>query len=551
MSDPDQGSREGSQFGPYRLLRVLGRGGMGEVYEAEDTVKGRVVALKLMSKSVSRDPVFRKRMIREARTAGRLHEPHVVPVHDFGEIDGQLYLDMRMIDGTDLRAILTRYGPLTPPRAVAVVRQIAAALDAAHAAGVVHRDVKPENILLTDADFAYLVDFGIASATSDERLTQMGSAVGTWRYMAPERFISDHVTDRADIYALACVLHECLTGAPPYRADSAGVLINAHLNLPIPKPSRSRAGIPAAFDEVVARGMAKDPAERWASAGELAAAAHEALTARDKDRAEAILERSTEATLPAIGDWSPTLVPQRPASAPAAPPTPPSYFGSDRSPPIGPRAQLPPGPPPPGGAGPLPSKPGRPRNRTRWVLGAVAVVAVVVLGALGVWLGTRTHTHTGTAATPTSSEPATVTVTTSNSTAEVARLLRFAPAGLQCNPEGAVLGALVSVSCDPAPPFSSLEYSLYANADALRVAFQQTIRKDVVTPCPGAKVGPDHWVHASTGDKVIGSRACGTYQNTPAMVWTVDSWLVLAQVQGNNLNAIYGWWKNNATPSPR
>ena len=149
MGDTNADSREGSQFGPYRLRRLVGRGGMGDVYEAEDTVRERIVALKLMSQTLSSDPVFRSRMQREARTAGRLHEPHVVPIHDFGEIDGQLYVDMRLIDGKDLATTLSRFGPLPPPRAVAIVRQIGAALDAAHAAGVMHRDVKPENILIS------------------------------------------------------------------------------------------------------------------------------------------------------------------------------------------------------------------------------------------------------------------------------------------------------------------------------------------------------------------------------------------------------------------
>ncbi|MGB9225147.1 serine/threonine-protein kinase, partial [Mycobacterium sp.] len=212
-------SREGTTFGQYTLRRLVGRGGMGDVYEAEDTVRERIVALKLMSETLSRDPVFRTRMQREARTAGRLQEPHVVPIHDYGEIDGQLYVDMRLIDGKDLATIVSRYGPLTPPRAVAIIRQIGSALDAAHTAGVMHRDVKPENILVSGDDFAYLVDFGIASAASDEKLTQLGSTVGTVKYMAPERFSEAEVTYRADIYALTCVLYECLTGSPPYMGD--------------------------------------------------------------------------------------------------------------------------------------------------------------------------------------------------------------------------------------------------------------------------------------------------------------------------------------------
>ena len=175
-------------FGPYRLLRLIGKGGMGEVYEAEDTVKDRVVALKLLPEGVSHDPVFRKRLQREAHSAGRLQEPHVVPIHDYGEIDGVLFVDMRMINGSDLRKLLKNFGPMTPARAVAIVRQVASALDAAHESGIMHRDVKPENILITRDDFAYLVDFGIANAASDEKLTELGTAVGTYAYMAPERF---------------------------------------------------------------------------------------------------------------------------------------------------------------------------------------------------------------------------------------------------------------------------------------------------------------------------------------------------------------------------
>ncbi|ORV65915.1 serine/threonine protein kinase PknE [Mycobacterium gastri] len=323
MGDTTADSREGSQFGQYRLRRLVGRGAMGDVYEAEDTVRERVVALKLMSPALSSDPVFRTRMQREARTAGRLHEPHVVPIHDYGEIDGQLYVDMRLIDGKDLAAMLKRYGPLTPPRAVAVVRQIGSALDAAHAAGVTHRDVKPENILVSGDDFAYLVDFGIASATTDEKLTQLGNTVGTLYYMAPERFGNTEVTYRADIYALACVLYECLTGSPPYRGDQLGVM-GAHLNQAIPRPSAARPGIPAAFDQVIVRGMAKDPADRYATCGDLSAAAYAALATPDQDRATDILQRSQVAPLPAavVGQAAGGLAAPTPAAQPTGWPAP-------------------------------------------------------------------------------------------------------------------------------------------------------------------------------------------------------------------------------------
>ncbi|UQB93679.1 MULTISPECIES: serine/threonine-protein kinase PknH/PknJ [Mycobacterium] len=388
MSD-EQASRAGSMFGPYHLKRLLGRGGMGEVYEAEHTVKEWTVAVKLLSESFSRDPVFRERMKREARTAGRLQEPHVVPVHDYGEIDGQIFLEMRLVEGTDLDSVLKRFGPLTPPRAVAVITQIASALDAAHAAGVMHRDVKPQNILVTADDFAYLVDFGIASATTDEKLTQLGTAVGTWKYMAPERFSDAEVTYRADIYALACVLFECLTGAPPYRADSAGMLVSAHMMDPIPAPSQRRPDIPKAFDAVIARGMAKRPEDRYASAGDLALAAKQALSHPDQDRAATILRRSQEAALPTAVNPDPrlsTAPPPRPYqpvfnTPPPSPSAAPYYQGASAN--WG-------GPPPQfANATPWGQPPPRPRRNVWLVVAAVAVVFVLLGSGLGIWLVTR------------------------------------------------------------------------------------------------------------------------------------------------------------------
>jgi serine/threonine kinase PknH len=385
----------GSRFGPYHLRRLLGRGGMGEVYEAYDTVKDRVVALKLMSAAVSSDPVFRERMQREAHTAGRLQEPHVVPIHNYGEIDGQLFIDMRFIEGSDVSTLLTRHGPLPPPRAVAIIRQIAAALDAAHAAGVMHRDIKPENILITGDDFAYLVDFGIAAAVTEERLTQTGSAVGTWNYMAPERFRTDEVTYRADIYALACVLYECLTGSPPYWADSLPVLMAAHLYQPIPRPSQERPGIPAAFDEVIALGMAKDPADRYPRAGDLAVAAHQALSTPDQHQAVNILQHSQQATLAGTD-----LAASPSAPTPTlAPPWPPTFA------PLWPPSLAP-----------------APRKRTPWlILGAAALVIVAVLGGLGIWRASLPH-HDGVAGSGTKTTTTTTRTTTTIPTVPPERL---------------------------------------------------------------------------------------------------------------------------------
>jgi serine/threonine protein kinase len=317
MNESRPGSRAGSRFGPYQLRRLLGRGGMGEVYEAYDTVKDRVVALKLVSEQVSSDDVFRRRLQREAQTAGRLQEPHIVPIHDYGELDGQLFIDMRLIEGKDVGAVLNRTGPLPPARAVAIVEQVASALDAAHRAGVIHRDIKPENILLTERDFAYLVDFGIAAAATEQRVTKTGVAVGSWNYMAPERFGKDDATYRVDIYALACLLYECLTGTKPFQTDSLSSLMAAHLMEPVPRPSQRNPAVPAAFDEVIARGMAKDPIDRYATAGDLAQAALHALSAPDQRQATDLIQHSQHfapprwVAGPPVPPWIPPAPPKR------------------------------------------------------------------------------------------------------------------------------------------------------------------------------------------------------------------------------------------------
>jgi serine/threonine-protein kinase len=565
-------------FGPYQLKRALGRGGMGEVYEAEHTVKGWTVALKLMSESVSSDPVFRERMRREARITGRLQEPHVVPIHDYGEIDGQMFLEMRLIEGTDLDTLLKRFGSLSPPRAVAILTQIASALDAAHAAGVTHRDVKPPNILVTRDDFAYLVDFGIASANTDEKLTQFGTAVGTWKYMAPERFSNDPVDYRADIYSLACVLYECLTGSPPYASDSAGVLVTAHLMEPIPQPSAKRAGVPRAFDAVIARGMAKKPQDRYASAGDLARAAHEALTNPEQTQAVNILRRSEEATLPHLKAAIP------PAPSPAKPAADPARFGGTPQPlrradgysSTPPHYQAGWGGPPPSApqqfAAPAPWGAGNPppRKRNPWplVAGAAAVVVILILVAVGI--ATLGHDDEGTPnAGPTTTTTRTTTRTLTSSTTTpyappspppeaLNRLLSQLPAGYPpgaCKPEGQPIpGGIVSVMCgqntDPNGP-TVAEYGLFSDLKALQDAFSGFMNSDAVVKCPGNKASPGTWWHNKDPNTVLGQIGCGMYKgNEPQVMWTNQQTMVFAVVngtpQGPNLDQLYTWWTSHS-----
>ncbi|KQY39068.1 hypothetical protein ASD42_12370 [Nocardia sp. Root136] len=286
---------------------------MGEVYEAYDTSKNRVVALKMLNRELATDPTFVQRFRRESHAMASVQEPHVIPVHDWGEVDGVLYIDMRLVKGVDLKERLQQYGRLTPVEAVQVVEQIAFALDAAHEIGLVHRDVKPANILLTGNLFAYLVDFGIAHSATDPQLTSAGSAVGSMAYMAPERFESVPMAPSVDTYALTCVLYECLVGRVPFPVNSLAGAIGSHQMAPAPRPSAADSTL-ATFDAVVERGMAKRPDQRYATPVDLARAARAALIQA---------ERSTPATVsgPRIEITGPQTPPNRSDELPSPPTT--------------------------------------------------------------------------------------------------------------------------------------------------------------------------------------------------------------------------------------
>lgn len=278
----DQGTRR--RMGAYLLGEVLGRGGMGVVYRARHVHLGREVAVKVLAPELAGHEDFRERFLRESRLAASLDHPNVVTVYDAGDFEGMLYIAMQYVEGTDLAKFLAEHGPLTPATALSMLDQVGAALDAAHRVRLVHRDVKPANVLLASGH-CYLTDFGLtkrASATdASAALTRTGEFLGTVAYAAPEQIEGRALDGRADIYALTCLLHECLTGARPFPRESEPAIIYAHLCDSPPRPTELRPELPPGIDGVVARGMAKLPAERYPTCSGLVAAAREALNEAD------------------------------------------------------------------------------------------------------------------------------------------------------------------------------------------------------------------------------------------------------------------------------
>ena len=274
--------RLGTRLAGYWIQSLLGRGGMGVVYLAEQLGPRRPVALKLLSAPVATSEAFRERFLRESELAAAIDHPNVLPVYDAGETDGVLWIAMRYVDGIDLAGLLATDGPLEPARALAICGQVAGALDAAHARGLVHRDVKPANILLAVEEGAvtqaWLADFGLTRRVGGaRRLTVSGQVLGTIDYVAPEQVEGGAVDGRADQYSLGCVLFECLTGEVPFQRDGELAVLWAHVNDPPPRIGEHRPDLPAALDDAIGRALAKAPGDRHPSCGALVTAAQAAL----------------------------------------------------------------------------------------------------------------------------------------------------------------------------------------------------------------------------------------------------------------------------------
>ena len=489
MSSPYRGSGLGTRFGPYELRSLIGVGGMGKVYRAYDTVKGREVALKLLRTEVAADPSFQERFRHECQMVARLQEPHVIPVHDFGEIDGVLFIDMRLVDGGNLKDLLNNSGALEPAQAVSITAQVAAALDAAHADGLVHRDIKPENVLLTADNFAYLVDFGIADAGGDASAS--GPIIGSCAYMAPERFGGGRVGPQSDVYSLACVLYECLTGRPPFERAGVQELMTAHKLWPPPRPSIMRRGIGRAFDDVIAIGMAKQPAARFSSAGELATAAT-AITSTGQ----------APAPVPAA------VPPSQPPSQPPSRPSTTRAFSAAYSNPDDTGAS----PYPPSSAPLIPARTAG-LGRGPVVLAGVAAMLLVVAAALAGILALRTNGTGSAPETPTAAPPAAptappTTTPTLSHAVNGADGLGFVGHTARCdpgNPPAAVVRTAKSLAVVCQTGSDSFYYRGERLSDGANIELTNVVRTsggfDVTNPANGARyeVGPKRLRISSNG----------------------------------------------------
>jgi Protein kinase domain len=280
-------TRLGTELAGYRIESLLGRGGMSVVYLAEDLRLKRKAALKILAPELAMDASFRERFIAESELAASLDHPNVIPIFEAGEADGSLFIAMRYVKSTDLKALIRREGRLDPERALSIVGQTASALDAAHAMGLVHRDVKPANILVAEGqgpggtDHVYLADFGLTKRSRQRTgITRTGQFVGTVDYVAPEQIEGKEIDGRTDEYAMACVLYECLVGDSPYPKDDETAVLIAHLMDPVPSIRAVRPDLPAAFDEVLRAGMAKRKEARFPDCTALVRAASDALAGK-------------------------------------------------------------------------------------------------------------------------------------------------------------------------------------------------------------------------------------------------------------------------------
>jgi tRNA A-37 threonylcarbamoyl transferase component Bud32 len=519
----------GAEFGGYRLESLIGHGGMSIVYRAQHLSLERTVALKLLAPQLSDDEAFRERFLRESRLAASLDHPNVIPIYEAGEEDGVFFIAMRYVEGLDLKTLLKREGSLPLDRTSSIISQVSNALGAAHAKGLVHRDVKPANILIAsgygpeESDHVYLSDFGVVKHSGSQPLTQTGMFVGTAEYASPEQIEGKELDGRADVYALGCVLYECLTGDPAYDRDSEVALMYAHLLEPPPVPHEKRPDLPAEVDDVVAKGMAKNRDDRYQSPRELAVALRQAVGAPTTSVGATELASGGETVL-----------------SPGAPEIPPT-------------AAAPPAaaPPPAVAPAPAPAAPAPPRDgtgkRTWLIVGGIVAALLIIGGIVGAVL----------ALTGGSSNKSSSGNTTSNAPTTLRDALLPTGVARYCKVQStAEKGAVETDTCSspasaPSAYPDKFTLSFYPSASARKAAYEQAKKGVRVLNCGGVS-GQSKWVHQADG-KTGGLVVCGIDKQTgdSTIAWSHEKlgnpthvdMVGIALEPGRGTSMFRSWWK--------
>lgn len=534
----------GEELAGYRLRAVLGRGGMSVVYQAENPRLGSVVALKVMTPELAANDVFRARFLQESRIAASLNHPNVIPIFDTGQHDGLLYLAMRYVEGADLRAVLKEQGRISPSQALLLIGQVARALDAAHRRGLVHRDVKPANILVErggdteDPDHVYLADFGITKhALSRSGLTATGEFLGTIDYVAPEQIQGKPVDARADVYSLGCVLYECITGRVPFVKDLDAAVIFAHVEESPAPPSTVRADLPPELDDVIARALAKEPADRYPACRDLTEAARAAVGGTGSGAVTVL-----KAVSPAVGTAPRDQFRYSPPERTATP---------ARTGPAGT------GPPPQPPAAP----PARPRRGRLITLAAAGAVALILIAAAGVWALTRPGSGRAGAQMAAHHSPATPLLRALAATNETTGAKGKLP------PRSCHAAGMSMVTCtNPAFAVESVTFRTYPSLKALYSAYTAELATLGDKPlrtnygnCSDAQTsGEVAWNHdfrhfrsiplraMSAGmvsdNQAVGRVFCSFTNSGFQMVWTQNDGNLLGIMTGGSHQDAYDWW---------
>jgi predicted Ser/Thr protein kinase len=534
-------TRIGTEVAGFRIESVLGRGGMSVVYVAEQMRLGRKVALKVLTTELAWDEQFRERFVRESHIAATIDHANIIPIYDAGEADGLLYIAMRFVQGPDLKEILKR-GKLGVGRTIFLIEQLASALDAAHAHSLVHRDVKPGNILLEEStDHAYLTDFGVAKQTTARGLTSTGHFLGTVEYAAPEQIEGGPVDARTDVYALGCVLYECLTSSPPFSHGTEHAVLHAHLVDPPPSVTRVRPELPHTLDGVIATAMAKVPDDRFASCGELAQATRTAASGAARR-----------------ADGRPSVRTDTIASAPVRQPPPPAMVDAAAAPGGDDGAAVAPGTEATGQNAPAPKAA---PAQTTWLTPArqlllTLLLVLVAATASGVIVYFLTRGGDSTAQAPVAQGPV------------IHPLADIVPAPVwptckeQSTPHAGALETAVCLPPTNATTFTPdrLELSTFANGAAVQRAYEAERRSHHVPAnqgrCNGLTWGGEGiWLHnpSAPGSKPQkgGSRFCYFAGSDAVIVWTHRKFgqathtdlLGIAREGGNDHPGLFGWWR--------